>query len=521
MSTFAPLRQRWFRLLFGVGTVTYLATWMQSIGATWLMTSMTASPMWVGLVATAISLPMFVLGLPAGVLADMADRRGLILATQATMLVAMLMLAAALAFDVLTPSSLLLLTLLLGVAAAMHAPAWNASLGEAVPHAQMQQALVLNGMAFNGARTVGPAIAGALIAAIGTAWLFAVNALAYALVVAVLARWRPQRQASHLPPERLWGGVLSAVRYYRHATRLSGYLLRLGWFVLAGSSLLTLLPLVAQQQFALGARGFGLLMGAFGIGGVVGALALQRIRAALGTERYLRIATALFAAVLAVAAFGESRWLLFAMLFLGGSVWVNSIVEIYAAMSTSVPQWIRGRTAAFHLLTAQGAVAAGGVLWGGLASMFGVPAALAVAALLMLASLAIAGRLPVSMGEEIELQPGRVVELPQAIEQPEPGAGPVAVEIVYRVDPARQAEFMSAAEALGSVRRRNGASVWRLYRDLSDPQRMLERFLVASWVDYQRQRARWTLADERVEEAVRAFQQPGEPVRSAHYLAER
>lgn len=521
MSTFAPLQQRWFRLLFGVGTLTYLATWMQSIGATWLMTSLTASPMWVGLVATATSLPMFVLGLPAGVLADMADRRRLILATQGTMLVAMLLLAATLAFDILTPSLLLLLTLLLGVAAAMHAPAWNASLGEAVPHAQMQQALVLNGMAFNGARTVGPAIAGALIAAVGTAWLFALNAIAYAMVIAVLARWRPVRQASHLPPERLWGGVLSAVRYFRHATRLSGYLLRLGWFVLAGSSLLTLLPLVAQQRLGVGAEGFGLLMGAFGVGGVAGALALQRIRTALGTERYLRVATVLFAAVLGVAAYGQSGWLLFPALFLGGSVWVNSIVEIFAAMSTSVPQWIRGRTAAFHLLATQGAVAAGGVLWGAIASASGVPAALAVAGLLMLASLVLARRMPVRMGEELELQPGRVVELPQAIEQPEAGAGPVAVEVVYRIDPARQEQFMNAAEALGNVRRRNGVSVWRLYRDLSDPERMLERFLVASWVDYQRQRARWTLADERVEETVRAFQRPGEPVRSAHYLAER
>jgi len=520
MSTFAPLRLRWFRWLFGVGTVSYLATWMQSVGATWLMASLTASPLWVGLVSTAISLPMFVLGLPAGVLADLADRRLLMIATQATMLGAMLLLAGTLWLDVLTPTLLLLLTLLLGIAAAMHAPAWNATLGEAVPHAQMQQALTLNGMAFNGARSVGPAMAGALIAALGTAWVFALNALAYAFVIAVLARWRPAPQASHLPPERLWGGVMSAVRYYRHAENLPGYLLRLGWFVLAGASLLTLLPLVAQR-LDLGAEGFGLLMGAFGVGGVVGALALQRIRAVVGSDRYLGLATLLFAAVLASAAFVEQAWLLMVMLFLGGSVWVNSIIEIFAAMSTSVPQWIRGRTAAFHLLTTQGAVAAGGVLWGGLANLFGVSAALAIAAVLMLASLSVARRMPIRMGQELDMLPGRVVELPQAIEQPEPGAGPVAVEVVYRVDPRRQAEFMKAAQALGIVRRRNGASVWRLYRDLSESDRMMERFLVASWVDYERQRARWTMADERVEEQVRSFQQPGEPVRSAHYIAER
>jgi MFS family permease len=520
-QTFAPLADPGYRRLFAIGLLTYLATWMQSVGATWLMTSLTGSPLWVGLVSTAISLPMFLLALPAGVLADLADRRHLIMGTQATMLLAMALLVALLAMDALGPTTLLAATLLLGVAAAMHAPAWNATLGETVPHAQMHQALTLNGMAFNAARTIGPALAGALIAALGTAWVFGLNALAYAAVLLVISRWRPPQRLSHLPPERLWGGVLSAVRYFRHAPELPGYLLRLGLFVLAGASLLTLLPLVAQQDLQMGAGGFGLLMGAFGVGGVAGALVQGRVRARLGSDQYLRVATLVLSAGLAAVAFVHVPWVVFVALFLAGSVWVNAITEVFAAMSTSVPNWIRGRTAAFHLLTTQGAIAAGGVLWGAIANAAGVSSALAVASALMLASLALARRIPLRMGSERDVLPGRVVDLPEAIEQPEADAGPVAVEVVYRIPAEMQAAFIEAAEGLGAVRRRNGASVWRLYRDLSEPERLVERFIVASWVDYQRQRARWTQADERIEQEVREFQAPAVPISSAHYVAER
>jgi MFS family permease/quinol monooxygenase YgiN len=520
-SAWSPLRRQTFGRLWLASLATYLAVWMQSVAGAWLMTSLTLTPLLVALMQTAISLPMCLLSLPAGVLADLVDRRRLILSTQALLLIASCALAALTLLDAIGAVGLLGLTFLLGTGMALNGPAWQASMCEAIERHEIAQALTLIGIAYNIARAVGPALAGGIQAAGGPGLVFVINAAAYAWVVAVAWRWHPASSRSQLPPERLISAIRVGLNYAVHTGAVRAPLIRSAAFMLPASSLWALIPVVGQARLGTSAAGFGFLIGSLGVGAILGGLLLPWLRARVALETQIATATAGYALTLALTALLPNVWTLCPALIVGGAAWSVALTSLSAALLTSVPMWVRSRTIALSMLASQGFMAGGAALWGVIANHGGTDLALALASGLMVILLFWARRHPVEFGQEsdVTLAP---TEVQPAFSSPvPPEAGPVAVEIRYRIDPRQREAFLLASELVGKLRRRNGARIWRLYRDLADEALFVERFIVDSWVDYQRQLTRSTLADHAHEERVRAFLQPGAEIEVSHYLAER
>lgn len=521
MSPWFPLRHRGFRRAWFAALATYVVVWMQSVGGAWYMTSLTESPFWVALMQTAVSLPGLLWSLPAGVLADLVDRRHLLLVTQGLMLFASGLMAILAWGDWMGVGGLLVLTFMIGTGLALNAPAWQSALAEAVPREDVTQAVTLIGIAFNIARSVGPAIAGFVVVLGGAAAVFAVNTLMLVYVSAVVWQWRMAPLATHLPPERLIGGMRAGLRFFVHSVPVKAFMVRTLLFSASGSSLFALLPAVAQQRLGASAAGFGTLIACLGIGAITVGLLMPVIRARYSIERVLAIAALMFAVMLTVVATVRTVWLVYPMLMLGGAAWTATLSKIHAGIVTTVPAWVRSRTIALYILATQAGMVVGSLLWGALASLQGLQLTLLASAAALLSTWLASRRFVLSYGEARDVTYSTDAEQPAAFSHPPLEAGPVAVEIRYEIDPDAREAFIEAATLLGDVRRRNGATLWRLYRDLSDDGRFTERFIVDSWVEYQRQLGRETLVDRDIEERVRDFQRPGVAIATAHFLAER
>ena len=528
-AIWVPLRHPGFRSLWIASGLYFVANAMHGMAASWLMVELTGSSFLAALVQTAVFLPMFVLALPAGVLADTTDRARLILIALGLQAAAVLVLAALLLAGWGGPATLLVFTAITGCCTAMLTPAWNSAVGEIMPRDELPQAIVAMSIAYNSARALGPAMAGAVYG-LGSGWggplvgggtVFAL-ALAGTAVLAWNIHRRPPRAhpPSRLPPERLWGGTLAGLRYAWHAETILAQLVRTAAYSAAGSALWALLPVIGQQRLGLGAAGFGFLMACLGTGAVGAGLVLGRVRQRLGLERLVAICCGVFAAVMVVAAL--SRWALpvYIGLVAGGAAWMSVMSTFNTATQTSAPPWVRSRATAMHVLSALGAFALGSAFWGAAAGLLGLQLALCAAAALMLANLALARRFPLRMGELHEVTQAPFEDLLVA-DTPDPEAGPVAVEQIYRVRPEDAEAFIAELTLLKAPRRRDGATFWRIYRDLDDPTRYVERFIVTRWADYLHQRARATMADQVQEARVRALVMPGEPVVMQHYIAER
>ena len=518
----ATLRHRAFRGLLGGGTVYFIGNAMQAMAAAWLMVEVSGSSFLAALVQTAVFLPMFLLALPAGVLADTTDRRRLMLG--ALLLQALLVALMALLFllGMAGAATLLVLTFLAGCCTAMLSPSWNSGIVDVVPREELPQAITAIGIAYNSARALGPALAGAVYAAAGPGWVFVLTVLGVLALFESVRRYPPRpHPPSRLPPERLWGGMLSALRFARHSETVLAQLVRTGAYSAAGSALWALLPVIGQRQLGLGATGFGLLMACLGTGAVLAGLVIGRLRMRLGLERLVMLGCAVFAVVMVVAALSTIHVLTYAALMAGGASWMSVMSTYNTATQTSVPPWVRARATALHTLFALGSFALGSAFWGALSDIVGLTPALLVGAAAMAGGLLLARPFPLRMGDAQDVAQ---VPLSQDLflgHEPDPEAGPVSVEIAYRVRPDQVDAFLDEVVQLRAPRKRDGATLWRVYRDLADPARYVERFIVTSWADYLHQRARATLADQDLEARLLAYLLPGEQPTLQHYIAER
>lgn len=522
LSIRATLRHTAFRGLITGGSVYFVGNAMQAMATAWLMVELTGSSFLAALVQTAVFLPMFLLALPAGVMADTTDRRRLMLLA----LVAQASVVALLALLALAgwagPATLLFFTFVAGCCTAMLSPSWNSAIVDVVPREELPQAITAIGISYNSARALGPALAGAVFAWAGSGWVFALAVLGIAALFEAVRRFPPRpHPPSRMPAERLWGGMLSALRFVRHSETVLAQLVRTVAYSAAGSALWALLPVIGQRQLGLGATGFGFLMGCLGTGAVIAGLLIGRLRQRLGLERLVAAGALMFALAMATAALSTVHVLVYAALVAGGASWMSVMSTYNTATQTSVPPWVRARATAMHTLCALGSFAFGSAFWGALSGVLGLTPTLLLAAAGMLASVFLARRFPLRMGG---LQD--VTQAPLSADlflkhQPDPEAGPVAVEIGYRVRPEVAEAFLDAVSQLRAPRRRDGATLWRVYRDLSDPARFVERFIVTSWADYLHQRARGTLADQDIEAGLREYLQPGEAPVTQHYIAER
>ncbi|WP_148307969.1 MFS transporter [Actinoplanes friuliensis] len=505
-TAWGPLRIAAFRSLWLALLASNIGTWMQTVGAQWLLVEESGSDTLVAIVQTASTLPIVLLALPSGALADTFDRRRLLIAVQ-TFLVAVGVVLTVLTLTGRMPATLLLtLTFVLGAGQALTGPAWQAVIPELVPRNQLASASALGAISMNLARAVGPAVAGLLIARTGAGVVFALNTLSFVVFALVLLRWRRAAADPGIVPERFTAAVRSGSRYVRHSPVVRRILLRAALFLVPGSALWALLPLVASRRLGLGSGGYGVLLGAVGVGAVAGALLLPQLRARWSLNRLLLVAGIGFAVVLTVLALGRSEAVVVAALLPAGIAWVMVLSSVNASMQLFLPNWVRARGLAVYQMIFAGAQAAGALAWGALSDGAGLVTAHLVAAALMLAGALTLRWWPLKDTTSLNREPAVYWPEPHLELEPAKYDGPVLVTAGYPVSPEHEDAFVEAMQGVRRTRLQTGAVQWGLFRDGEDPGRFVEVYLVPSWDEHLRQHTgRLTGADQATEERARAL----------------
>ena len=515
----APLRITTFRNLLLANLASDIGAFMQSVGAAWLMVSFGAGPKYVALTQTASALPFFLLALPAGSIGDIVDRRKLILFTETWMVICAAVLAVLTMVGVTSPWLLLVLTFAISAGDAFESPSWRALLPDLVPREDLAAASALNGIEFNLARALGPALAGVLIASTGAGAAFLVNALSFAGVILVIARWRPHARQGLAPAETVGGATVAALRYVRHSPEIRTLTYRSGIVMFFASATLALLPLVARRASE-SPLGYGLLLGCFGVGAVLGALLIQPARARWSLNAVVSWAVGVFGAT--VVGTGALRGMagLAAVMLVGGGAWIIFLSLLAAAVQNLAPDWVRARVLAVFMLFFQGGVAAGSALWGSLAERLGIERALVWAGLgtVAAAALGLLHKLPESPED---VAPWIHWRLPTLAADPAQDLddGPVLVSVEYIVKPQEDDAFLHAMHEQERVRRRDGASRWGIYHDVESADRYVESFIIATWAEHVRQHARQIQADRQLEDRIQKLVQGSPRVR--HFLYAR
>src|SRR5271156_2494174 len=471
-SGFTPLTIPLFRDRWIASTISSVGTWMQDTAGTWLMASLTASPLLIALMQTAASLPVLLLGLLAGATADIFDRRKLLIFWQAWMLGSVGILAFLTFLGHISPWALLAFTFLLNIGSAMNNPAWQAIVPQLVPRNLIPDTVSLNAASNNLARAVGPALGGLMVAAFkrphtGAGSVFALNALSFAGVIWVLINWkRTPLFKSALPSERIAGSIRSGLRYVRYAPDLQASLVRAFTYTFFISAIWSLLAVVAKRDLKQGPLGYGILNGSLGLGAVLAATTLHRIRARFSADRILAAASLYNVAVLLVMAFVHSPVLLIAALILSGAAWTSTMSTINVSVQLAVPAWVQARALGTYMMTFQGGMAFGAILWGYIAERTSTPIALASAAGGMLITFPFVRRFRILHGPLPDHTPHQFKRpAPELAPDTEPTDGPVRISIHYRIPSENYAEFTHAIHQLRRVRLRDGAMRWGIYRD--------------------------------------------------------
>ena len=518
VSGWEPLRNRTFRALWIANVASGIGTTMHDTAATWAMTSLTTSPTLVTLMQTAASLPIFLLGLPAGALADIIDRRKLLIFAQVGGLILSCALAASAFLGWLTPVWLLGIAFLLGTAGAVGQPAWQASIPEIIERRALSASIALNSIGYNVARTVGPAVGGVIVAKAGPGWVFLLNGLSFVALLAVLIGWKrePTKQRQ---PEQVFGALVAAVRYARFAPPLRSVLFRTAIYVFAAVAPIALLPLLVKSNPQLHASDYGVLLGAYGAGAILCAtLLLPRLRTRFSADQILAGALVTSALACVALAFLHDRFWMAAALILGGAAWLTSLTHFNTAVQTAVPNWIRARASSLQLITMQGAIALGAVVWGQLTSHTDLKVAFGAAAAFLILGLVSIRLFPLSRIAELDVTPSDHWAEHRLIAEPAPADGPVLITVEYRVSNEKADQFQEAIYKLRDVRLRDGAFRWDLFHSLDQDTIFIESFLVATWAEHLRQHTRAIAEDRHIEQLVETFHLGETPPKVRHYL---
>ena len=482
-----------------------VGTWMQTVGAQWRLVHEPDAATYVSLVQTATMLPVLLLALPSGTLADTFDRRRLLLAVQVALFVVSGALTVLTALDRMPPPVLLAFTFLLGVGQALTLPAWQAVIPEVVPRAELASASALGAVNTNLARSAGPAVAGLLVAHVGVAAVFGLNALSFVVFAVALLRWRRPAGGGTGHAERFGPALRAGGRYVRYSPVVRRILLRVVLFVLPGSIVWSLLPLVADRELGLGPGGYGILLAALGVGAVLGALLMPRVRARVPANRLLILSGAVYGLALLVVATVASTVVVVPVLVAAGLAWMIQVSRMNASLQLFLPNWVRARGFAVYQVVFAGGQAAGALLWGQVTEAFGLRTALLAAAALMLLGTATVSWLPLHH-QDGDRSPAAYWPEPHLMLEPHLDAGPVLVTSVYRVRPENQAGFVAAMQAVRRSRQRTGATRWGLFRPGEEAGEFVEVYQVPTWEEHLRQHeGRLTGSDEQEEERALAL----------------
>jgi MFS family permease len=517
-SPWAPLGQRAYRWLWLGMLFSWIGTWAQTVGAQWLLVDAPNAAALVSLVQAATTLPMMLLALPGGVLADSFDRRWLLITVQAYFVVLGILLTGLTAAGLMPPALLLAFTFALGVGAAVQLPTWQAMVPELVPRTQLRAATRLDLVSVNGARAVGPAVAGIVIAYLGgVPAVFALYAASAVVFAVTLLFWRRPEAEPDRRRERFVPALRAGGRYVWHEPIVRRILLRAIIFVPPAMALWALLPLIASQRLGLSAAGYGALFGAFGLGTIVGAMVLGRVRGSLSTNGLLTAAGLVYAAASALIVLIPSIPAALAILVVAGLAWMAVISTWAAELQLFLPAWVRARGFAIYMVTFTGSMTLGALISGVVAEAVGLQLTFLLSAVVLLGGVVAGVFLRVPETGHLDSEP--VVYWPEArlAVDPQPNTGPVLVMVEFTVAPEREAAFLEAMDRLRQSRRRTGATRWELFRDGDQPNSFLEIFSVPSWEEHMRQHAgRLTATDREIEEAALRFSDP--PAHGKHLL---
>jgi len=497
-----------------------IGMWMHDIGAAWLMTSLAPSPLMVALIQTAATLPMALLALPAGALADIFDRKRLLIATQIWRIVVALVLGLLAISGYMNSAILLTATFILSFGTAVGAPAWQTIFPEIVPRKDLPEAVMLNAVAFNTARGVGPAIGGFIVSVLGSGATFLINAASLISTSIVLGSWKRNVTKSTLPEERMIGAMRAGIRYVNHSPEIKNILIHTTAFAFCASAMWSLIPIVAKQSIGLSSAGYGILLAIFGLGGIIGLVIMSNVRHKFSFNLLISGSSLLFSFVLFAMSYGKSFWLLALTMLPAGASWMALLSSLMAALQSIAPSWVLGRVMSVHALIFFGTQAGGSAIWGFAAGIAGIPYVLLAAAILLLVSIPATYRFKLTTGEELDLRPYGEWALAPLHSRPGLEEGPVLVTLEYEIDPKKASRFIKAMGPLKAIRRKYGAVMWRLFRDVSKRSHYRESFIVESWAEHLRQHDRFTVSDIKILNNVNSYAKGGRPYRVEHYIAE-
>ena len=505
-SMWSPLRVGIYRALWLAVLGSQVGTWMQTVGAQWLLVSRPNAATLVSLVQTASMLPILVLALPAGVLADSFDRRRMLIAVQCYQAAVGVALTVLTLVGQMTPPLLLTLTFLMGCGAAMTVPAYQAVIPELVPRSQLRSASALGAVSINLARAVGPAVAGVLVAQAGVGTVFALNAASFAVFAVVLLFWRRPHDDDQPVAEPFLAALRAGGRYVRHSPVMRRFLTRLALFIVPGVALWALLPLVASERLHMGAGGYGLLLAAVGAGAVAGAFIMSRLRMWLRDNQLLLAASLTYAAVLVVLALVRVPAVVAVALVPAGAAWVAVLSDANAGVQMFLPGWVRARGLGAYQVVFFGGQGIGAFLWGLVAEQVGLVAAFLAAGVITAAGAATIRLWPLIDVHHLNRDLAVYWPEPQLRVEPDPSAGPVVVTVTYVVAPDNEPAFLDAMTAVRRSRMRTGAVQWGIFRHGEKPDRLVEIYVVPSWDEHLRQHSgRLTGTDQEIERRARAF----------------
>ncbi|TWO73254.1 MFS transporter [Caenimonas sedimenti] len=506
-----------FRMLWFTWLAANTTMWMNDVAAAWLMTSIAPSPLWVALVQSASTLPVFLLGLPSGALADTVDRRLYFMATQFWVAIIATVLCVVILLGGMTAPLLLALTFANGIGLAMRWPVFAAIIPEVVPPPQLPQALALNGIAMNASRIIGPLVAGALIASVGSEWVFVLNAVLSVLAGFVIMRWRRVHKESPLGREPLASAMRVGLQYVRQSSRLRPILLRISLFFLHSTALLALLPLLARALPGGQAGTFTLLLASMGVGAIIAALLMPRIRAWLPLQRRVLVGTVVQAVGAIGVGFATTVWVAVPAMVFAGAAWITVANSLTVAAQMALPDWVRARGMSIYQMALMGATAAGAALWGQVATWSSIHDAIAISSVTSVLLMALAQRRTIDRGTEEDITPSRgVIKVPQMEAPQRPGRIQVCIE--YTIDPARAEDFLALMQESRRSRLRQGALDWQLLHDLNEPGRYVEQITDSSWTEHLRRFDRVSAADVQLRDRRLAFHVAEEPPKVSRYL---
>jgi len=515
-GAFAPLKQGLFAVIWAATILGNTGSFMRDVASSWLVTGLSSNPAAVALMQTAATLPIFLLAIPAGVLSDILDRRRLLIFVQlllASVSGTLLLLSHN---NLLTVDYLIALTFVGGIGAALMGPAWQAIVPELVPRQQLRNAVALNSLGINIARAIGPATGGVLLAALGAWAAYGADVLSYVFVLAALLWWkRPQKPKDALQ-EHFFGAFRAGMRYVKASRELHRVLLRAAVYFAFASAIWALLPLVARNLLQSSAGFYGIMLGAVGVGAIVGALLLARLRQVISSDGLLLLSAALSALVMVVLALLPIQWLALPLMVLLGVSWIIALTTLNGVAQAVLPDWVRGRGLSVYLMVFNGAMAAGSLFWGLVASQTGLVTTLLLAGAALLLSALLFWRLTLPGGED-DLQPSGHWDAPVTTGDLHADRGPVMIQIYYQVAAADRPAFLATIKKFSLSRRRDGAYAWGIAEHSAEPETLVEWFLVESWQEHLRQHQRVSLADAELQREVTSFHR-GDSKPVVHHL---